>query len=367
VTFEQMAKFLDLDPENLNLLADAANSAAEEGRWREVENLVARYGAIDEPPTDLINLRGLAALALEDFATAKADFATVLAAAPGETGVIYNLAYAYAQSGQHLTALDLLDDDVVRTIPTGAALKVQLLHQLGDPQEALNWGAGFADNIADHPGLASALAIAALESEDFGRAGRFAGQAGATPEGLSTLGMLALDQARPDEALVLFEDAVARGPDNARARLGRGLVLMAQDRPQEAVVDLDRAAGIFQTHLGTWIAAGWAHFVNGDLATSRQRFETALAIDDTFAECHGGLAVLDAMAGEVESATRGADIALRLDRMSLGGHLAKILLAAAKGDSAKAERLRTLALNMAITPDGRTINQISASLARGQR
>ena len=62
------------------------------------------------------------------------------------------------------------------------------------------------------------------------------------------------------------------------------------------------------------------------IVRARETFERALSIDLNFSESHGGIAVLDALEGKTEKAWRESMIALRLDKKSLGGALATILL-----------------------------------------
>ena len=102
-----------------------------------------------------------------------------------------------------------------------------------------------------------------------------------------------------------------------------------------------------------------------DLATSRARFETALAIDDSFAETHGSLAVLDVLAGDVEEAKRKSEIALRLDRQCYSAALARSLLAASSGDRETARRIFERAASTPIDSSGRTIGQALARMGLG--
>ena len=139
--------------------------------------------------------------------------------------------------------------------------------------------------------------------------------------------------------------------------MGRGLSLMMSENRAGAVDAIDRAAVLFETHIGSWIASGWAHFLNDDQVKARASFERALAIDPNFSETYGGLAVLDIASGDMESAKRNSEIALKLDRASLGGTLAQTLLLERSGDHEKAARIREIALATPIGPDGRTIAQ----------
>jgi Tfp pilus assembly protein PilF len=122
---------------------------------------------------------------------------------------------------------------------------------------------------------------------------------------------------------------------------------------------------MFEDHLGSWIAAGWAYFVQHDLATARARFEHALGLDDTFAETHGSLAVIDVIEGQIDSARRRAEVALRLDRKCASAALANMLIASAAGDKEKARRIFELAVTMPIDPNGRTIAQALARRGLG--
>ncbi len=118
---------------------------------------------------------------------------------------------------------------------------------------------------------------------------------------------------------------------------------------------------LFGDHIGTWIAAGWAHFVSGDLQKSRERFQRAFDIDRTFPESLGSLAVIDAMDGSVDEAERKSLMALRLDRECFLATLAQTLLLADAGQEKNAGQLFERALKTRI---GRGQKTIAESIAR---
>jgi tetratricopeptide (TPR) repeat protein len=163
----------------------------------------------------------------------------------------------------------------------------------------------------------------------------------------------------------MFERALEQNPGVPRAWIGLGLARMMTGDNAAAPADLDRGAEMFGTHLGSWIAAGWGYFVNGDIPTARARFETALALDDSFAETHGSLAVLDVLAGDVEEAKHKSEIALRLDRQCYSAALARSLLAASSGDQETARRIFERAASTPIDASGRTIGQALARMGLG--
>lgn len=352
----QLLGYLDQDPGNLRLLADAAASAVDEGDPEAAAALIARHAELAPLPPAMLNLRGVAALRAGRFEDAVADFEALLAEGEGAPALRFNLAWARTMTNDHEGALALLEDeDVMAAGSRAAALKVNLLHGLERLDEALEYGQAAAELHPDDPSLMGALASAALDAERVDLARLYAGRAGTNHDGLTTLGMLLLDEERSEESDALFDRVLAGDAGNARALLGKGLGLLARGDAAAAAGRLDAAAGRFGDHLGTWVAAGWAYYVKGDLAASRARFETALAIDDSFAETQGALAVLDLIEGDLESARRRTEIALRLDRNCFAAALARSMLLERDGKAKAAQKVRDAALNFPIGPGGRTI------------
>jgi Tfp pilus assembly protein PilF len=364
---DRLLDFLKSDPDNLNLLRDAAEAALADGRFALAQDLVDRHAAVAPPPPPLVNLAGLAAMGEGRFAAAAVLFARCLEATPDEPTPRYNLAWARAAQRDWAGASELLDESVAAAIPAAATLKVQMLHHLGEVEDALAWGAGFVDRYPNDLALLGALSAVAMDAEELELAAGYAERAGESPEGLATLGMLRLDQAGLEAAEQSFDRALSANGDCARALLGKGLVGLARSDSAAAASYLDRAASFYGDHLGSWVAAGWAYFTAGDLVRARQRFETAVAVDGTFAEAQGGLAVIDVIEGRLDEGRRRAQTALRLDRMCFSGVLARSLLLEAEGETAAAERLRNAALNVPVGPSGQTIAQMAALLGARRR
>jgi tetratricopeptide (TPR) repeat protein len=359
---QRLLGFLGHDPKNLRLIADAAQAAFDEGDPACAERLLERYDAIEPLPPALVNLRGMAALDAQRYEDAKTSFEALLAASPDEPELRFNLAWTKAMLRDWRGAEALLGDAVMAASPRAPQLRIQVLHHLGRLDDALAVGGRLAERFPDNRDLMGELATVAIDAEQLSLAEAYARRAGDQHDGLATLGMLTLNDDRVDASIALFRRALAADPRNARALLGEGLGLLAKGEPADATRAIDAAAGLFETHLGSWVAAGWAYFVKGDYATSRARFETALAIDGAFAEIHGGLAVLDVAMGQLESAERRTEVALRLDRNCLSAALAKVLVLSARGDVKTAERVRDTALNTKIGASGRTIAQAMARL-----
>jgi Tfp pilus assembly protein PilF len=173
---------------------------------------------------------------------------------------------------------------------------------------------------------------------------------------------LALGEEDAATARRVFERALAIRQDVPRAWVGRGLAKLLDQDPLDAARDIEKGAELFGDHLGSWIAAGWARFVGQDYAEARRIFEHALALDPTFSEAHGSMAVIEIQEGLLSSAAERVKVATRLDRNCFSAAFAKTLLASADGDQAKARVIFEKAVNVPIGKDGRTIAQSLAKM-----
>lgn len=351
----QLRGFLDHDPDNLQLIADTVSAALDAGEMDEAAALVARYEALAALSPAMLNLKGLVALRSDRFDEAVAAFDALLEGGADAPAIRLNLAWALTRAQDFERALAMLDADVLALGASAAALRISVLHNLQRLDEAMAEGRDFAALYPDDQRLMGTLAAAALDAEDVELARLYASRAGTAHDGLATMGFLLLDDSRIGESAALFDRILAADAGNARARLGKGLGLIANGDLNGAAPQLDAAAERFGDHLGSWIAAGWAYYLQGDHAAARARFERALALDDTFAETHGALAVLDLAAGDVEGARRRTETALRLDRNCFGAALAASMLLEHDGKGKAAAKVREAALNFPIGAGGKTV------------
>lgn len=359
--YDRLASFLEADPANLALLVDAADAAFAEERFEEAEALLARHAAIAPLPGREQNLAGLIAMRLLDWESAIATFEALMAGGTDAPTVRFNLAWSLAMLKRFDEALPLLNEATSAELAQAAQLEVQLLHEMGEFDRAGERARNLVKIHPDHRGLNAAVSTLAIDIEDADLALVTASKAGDHPEALATLGTLALGEDQIEAAGEFFDAALARNPDAPRAWVGRGLARLIDGDKVRAAREIDRGAELFGDHLGSWIAAGWAYVVAGDIATGKARFETAIALDDSFGEAQGSLAVVELLEGRVEEARRRTEVAQRLDRNSFSAALASMLLAAGEGDKDKAQRIFQIALNTPVDARGRTVAQ---SLAR---
>lgn len=357
-----LADLLGQDPDNLALLADTAEAAFAEERFDVAQDLIERRSRLAPLAPQEQHLAGLIAMRQLDWPRAAAIYDALLASGADAPPVRFNLAWSLAMAKRFEDALDAIDDTTSMALPQAAQLEVQLLHQLGAFDRAIDRARLLIEVHPDHRGLNAIVSTLAIDIEDSALASHTAQKAGDHPDALVTLGTLALGEDDPETATRLFEAALARAPEAPRAWIGRGLTRLLGGDKQEAARDLDKGAEMFGTHLGSWIAAGWAYALAGDRTTARARFEKALAIDDRFGEAHGSLAVIELLDGQVEEAKRRTEVALRLDREGFSAALASVLLAAGEGKTDRATRIFETALHTPIGANGKTLAQALARL-----
>ncbi|MFA7602609.1 MAG: tetratricopeptide repeat protein [Novosphingobium sp.] len=360
---ERLRGYLEADPHNLALIEDAATAALDESALEVAADLIARYRALAALPPGLVNAEGMVAMRSGDYATARAAFVSLRDAGHDHPVVRFNLAWLSALEGRFADIPELVDDAVIGGVPRAAALKVQAMHHLGDVDGAVELGRRLVERLPHDDALLGALSVAAMDVDDLALAAEMAGRAGGGADALTTRGLFALDGGEPRQALELFDRALVEHPHAPRAWLGKGLGLLAMGDADAAAPCLEEGARIFDDHLGSWIAAGWAQFIRRDLAAARRDFERAMTHDENFAETHGALAVLDLAEGKFDSARRRSEVALKLDRTCFGGALARALLLETEGRPALAERVRRRALELPVGVEGKTLLQTISGIA----
>jgi tetratricopeptide (TPR) repeat protein len=368
---QQYLGYLETDPENLELLADSADLALKADQPTIALDLLERHSKLATAPTHaIIGMRGLALLQAKRFKEAVSVLQTVVEINPEDTSSRFNLAWCQSVQSDFEDALETLTDQTIKALPQAAALQIEILHQQEDFSAA---GAAADMAMNTHPNdeaLMATISVLALDLDQPELAAKCAAKAGAHPDALTTLGTLTLGENNPGLAIDQFEAALALNKHRPRAWIGKGLAQIATGDNSlriDAANNIDSGAKLFATHIGSWIAAGWAHLLNNDLALSRQRFQTALDIDNTFSESHGAIAVLDMLEGNFESGQGYLRRAIGLDKNCFSAALAQVLLLESEGKSGTARQIFERAINTPIDDDGRTIAKALVKQGLGYR
>jgi len=358
--FRSLMGFLESDPANAALLEDAANAAVQAGELETAKMLFERLHDVAPLNGERANAAGLAAMRSGYQAIAQTWFGLVLEDAPDDSGVRFNLAWSHALDGDFAAAADFLDAKVIAELPQAAMLDLQIAHHLGDFEAAGRKMDRYLEQFPDYAPLNAAASVLAMDIDRPDLAREAAIKAGDHPDALTTLAALSLGENNLSEAEEMLAKARAIRADQPRAEIGQGMLMLAKGDPEGATALLDRGAELFGDHLGSWVAAGWAHLMAGDRQPARKRFETACQIDGTFGEAQGSLAVIEFLDGNVDEARKMAKVATRLDPASFSAALTNVLIAQSDGKPELAERILSKAFKQPILPDGTNLLQALA-------
>ena len=358
---ERLLGYLAADPSNAALLIDAIETALAAGTLNTAAELVEQLSGIRPDSFEAAYFSALLAMEGRDFEKA-ANSLIPLVAAGAPLNARFNLAWCQAMLGDKAQALANLDFATTDTLASAAMLRLQLMHEAGDIDAAYVFGQDALERFPEDVGLLAAMATLAMDMEDVPLARHCAEKAGSHPEALAALGLLDLQGGNIESARRSLEGSLAIRDHNPRAWVGQGLVRLLEREPAAAALDMDRGAQQFGDHIGSWIGAGWAHYLAGNLDAAEQRFERALAIDPNFAESHGSLAVIDVAKGRTEAAKRRMITALRLDRNCFSALLAKIMLDA--DNPALARDLVEQAFSSPLDENGMTVSAFLAGLTK---
>jgi tetratricopeptide (TPR) repeat protein len=122
------------------------------------------------------------ALAQRRFDDAIIIFSALLEQGHAHGELRLNLAWALAMSDRFDEANMLLDDATLAASPRGPALKVHMLHHLGDLDEALRAGQELAALYPENQALMGALATLAMDAEATDLARAYAERAGTSAD-----------------------------------------------------------------------------------------------------------------------------------------------------------------------------------------
>lgn len=139
----------------------------------------------------------------------------------------------------------------------------------------------------------------------------------------TSLGTAALSAQDDITAIQHFEKALQINQENGRAWLGKAMSLMLQNKLEEAEHCFKTAITHLPQHLGSYQTLAWCQIAQYNLHEAETTIRKALAVDDTFSENHGTLAVIAVMQDRLPLGHTETQIALRLDKSSFAGNYAR--------------------------------------------
>lgn len=348
----RLAAFLQEDPENPALLADACESAIACGDHARAEAYIASAERLALDRSEWTFRRARLAIARRDLAQAAQLLEGLIAGGGPHPVLAHDLAYVRLLQGDPEAVRMLLrpwvEPGCPADLPPAQQQALQVLwlraaHRLQLLEEAMEWTARQEAAGALHPAAGGVASLVAVDLEDFATARRLAEAALASDpaqvEALVARGSVALAQGDSALATQFLQRGLERQPDDGRTWSALGFAsLQAMNLPQ-ARTQLERAVQSMPDHVETWHALGWTLLLQGERDAALAAFRRALDLGASSAETHGGLALLLAMSGEAEQARGHLDEAERLEPGNATGRLARAMLAGELRDAKAVQAL----------------------------
>jgi Flp pilus assembly protein TadD len=350
--------YLQEDPSNLQLLADACDAALACGEHARAQAHAERGEQLDPSPEWTLR-RAQACIARRSLPEAVVLLESLRARDAVNPVIAHDLAYVRLLQGEceatrrllepWMTEVNAVTDTVVLQALQVAWLRA--LHRLQRLDEAWQWILLQQDKrilqAAAH-GAASLIAVDLGEMEAARGLADAALAADATQhEALVARASVALAQGETPLATALVGRALELHPDDGRTWSTLGYASLQAGELREARRQLECAVLGMPDHIGTWHALGWACLLLGDRDAAQAAFEQALGLDRNFAESHGAVGLAMALRGDDAGAERHLELAEKLDPLNVTGRYARALLAGEAGD---AQRLQALAARLLDRP-----------------
>ncbi|MEJ8837145.1 tetratricopeptide repeat protein [Ramlibacter sp. AN1133] len=347
---QRLVAYLEQDPANATLLAEACDAAIACGRHEQAEAFICEAERLQLDAAQWMFRRARIAIARRELSRA-ADLLESVGSVAGDHPVLaHDLGYVHLLQDNAQACRDIVQPWLEASLgdapeQRGALqlLWLRAMHRLQELDEAMAWAKAQAAAGTLQPKAAGAASLIALDLEEFAEAREWADAAlAAEPEQVEALvarGSVALAMGEPAKAGQLLQQALARNPEDGRTWSALGMAsLQAQHLPQ-AQAQLEQAVRTMPAHVGTWHALGWARLLQGDRAGALEAFRAALEIDRNFAETHGALGLVLGLAGQGAESTFHLDVADRLDAANVTGRYARALLAGEVRDREALARL----------------------------
>lgn len=340
----RLREYFKFDPGNGALALELIEALATQGDFQEALVVLGEAQKYHENDPMFVSWTGHLGLATGDFKLAVFAYDKLFKQGFDQPGLLVNSALAHYQLGHFHKAKALLDDvselDVANRI-----LKARCYAQLEEVSSAITDVQALVKECAveQMPEVLGLLALLYLDDAQYDLAEEYCQKTLSVKEGQFeariVAASLALYKMHIDEAMALIEPLDADYPDSGRILAMKALVLMYRQQFELAISTYERACEKMPNHVGSRINLGWCYFAAGDLDKAETCFKTGVNIDRTFAESHGGLALIYAFKEKWPESQESFKRGLKLDVVSPSALFARALYFKHKGRSNEAEKI----------------------------
>jgi predicted Zn-dependent protease len=301
---QRLARYLQEDPHNMALLAEACEAAIACGEHAQALAYLATAERIAPAAPEWRLRRAHLCIATGELAQAAELLEELRAACGPDPVLLHDLAHVRLLQGDaracHALLQPWMDEDAgdARRMTREQRELLQLpwlraCHRLDRLDEGWAWAR--REQAAGTLGAAAAGAasLIAADLEQFDAALPLAQQALAAdagqPEALVAMGSIALVARNPVQARHHLEQALERSPGDARITALLGFAgLLARDLPA-ARTHLEHAAQALPDHADTWQALGWTRLLQREREGAAAAFRTAMSLEEGAAPSHARL------------------------------------------------------------------------------
>lgn len=355
---QRLSGYLEQDPTNPVLLADACESAIACGQHEQAEGYIVAAQRLELDRREWMFRRARLCIARRDLDEA-AGLLEQLRAEWGPHPILsHDLGYVRLLQGQPQAAFALLqpwmqDAAVAAQWPANHREPMQVLwlracHRLGLLEEASDWVQQERDAGVLEAAASGVAGLIALDLDDLPAARMLADAAlevdASQLEALVARGSVALAEGDTRGARKWLQAALKHHPHDGRTWSALGMASMMEADFKAAQQHLQRAVQAMPEHVETWHALGWAHLMRGEGEAAASAFRSALELDAQDADTHGALAVVLQLLGDHAKAQHHLEEAERLDAGSVTAACARAVLSGEVRDPGKLEAVMQEAL-----------------------
>lgn len=337
IRLQRLESYLQQDPANPALLADACDAAVTAGQHDRALAHIATAERLGLDPAEWTFRRARVRIAQKDLDQAHALLRDLVAASDHPV-LSHDLAHVNFLRGDYAAARELVqawfgahERVEPEQLEALQILWLRATHRLHLLQEAWEWlqkedAAGRLQPRAMGP-----ASLIAIDSSRFPAALDWSDAAlrvdPGQVEALTARAYVAMAQRQPALASSLLEQALRSNPEDGRAWSALGYASLQMQNLPRARSQLERAVELVPDHVGTWHALGWTRLLQQDIPGALDAFRQALERDRNFAESHGAVGLVLALAGDPVQAEHHLEIAHRLDPLQVTGRYARAVMA----------------------------------------
>lgn len=338
---DQLRQYLSVDPNNLSLRLELCDTLLDRGQSGDALDIV-RQG-LERYPDDsnLLYLLAVSERRLGNYADARQALERMTQGGVQAPPVWYELGIVLMQLNEpgpaaEKLALVVQSPQYQSHFPDADMWLLRALHQSEQVDEAITHAEHVLSTDSTDARVWAALGTLYLDAGKLDAAGKLmADCTTALPEQLpvpvqaelqSVGGFVALNNGDLASSTRHFEASLQCDGLFGRSLLGLGLVRAVGGNLPAAQGLLEQTVQAMPTHIGSWHALAWIQVVQDQIDEAEASFTAAMELDRNFGDSHGGLALIAALRGDRAKAREFSKRGFRLDKQSMNVVAAELVL-----------------------------------------